>query len=256
MSAARSATRRVQVSTAPSDTQKLAAELVGTAFLTGIGTSAVVATEKLLAAGKTSLSEADLGFIAFAFALALAIAIYSIGKVSGGHFNPAVTVAMLATRRIEPAQAGLYFAAQLVGAIIGSLGVIVIWGTSVAKSTSLGVTSFSSPTNAFQAAVAEAIGAFIFLFVITAMAADPRAPAGWAGLIIGLTLGVVILMMGPVTGASLNPARSFGPMLVKTIFGGKVDWGQIWVYLIGPIVGGVLGAFAYDVIADTRRAKA
>ena len=256
MSAARSATRRVQVSTAPSDTQKLAAELAGTAFLTGIGTSAVVATEKLLAAGKTSLSEADLGFIAFAFALALAISIYSIGKVSGGHVNPAVTLAILATRRMEAWLAGLYIIAPFVGATVGALGIIAIFGTGAAKvSGGMGVTSFAPPINSIQAAGAEAIGTFILVFVITSMAGDSRAPAGWAGLIIGLTLGGVIMVMGTVTGGSLNPARSFGPDLIQAVFGGKVDWGQYWVYVVGPILGGVAGAFAYDWVSDAKRAS-
>jgi glycerol uptake facilitator protein len=254
MAAARGAARRVQVSTGPTILYKAVAELVGTAFLTGIGTAAVVSTEKLIAAGKVPLTQADLGFIALAFALALAISVYSIGKVSGCHVNPAVTTAMVVSGRMTIMDAAWYYVAQVVGAIIGSLGVLAIWGADVAKTTSLGVASFAPPTSSFQAMVAEAIGTFIFVFVITAMAGDPRAPAGWAGLIIGLTLGVVILMMGAVTGASLNPARSFGPMLVKTIFGGKVDWGQLWVYIVGPVVGGALGALAYDWITGAKRA--
>jgi glycerol uptake facilitator protein len=256
MAAARGPARRVQVSTGPTTATKLVAEAVGTAFLTGIGTAAVVSTEKLIAAapGKVSLTQADLGFIALAFAFALAVSVYSIGKVSGCHVNPAVTTAMLVTGRMTLPVALGYYGAQVVGAVVGSLGVLAIWGTDVAKSTSLGVASFAPPTSSLQAAIAEAIGTFIFLFVITAMAGDPRAPAGWAGLVIGLTLGVVILMMGAVTGASLNPARSFGPMLVKTIFGGKVDWGQLWVYIVGPVVGGALGALAYDWVSGAKRA--
>ncbi len=254
MAAAKGAVRRVQVSAGPTTVTKFAAEAIGTAFLTGIGTAAIVSTEKLMTAGKVALTQADLGFIALAFALALAISVYSIGKVSGCHLNPAVTTAMLVSGRMSLSDAVVYYVAQVVGGIVGSLGVLAIWGTDVAKSTSLGVAAFASPTSSFQAMVAEAIGAFIFLFVITAMAGDPRAPAGWAGLIIGLTLGVVILMMGPVTGASLNPARSFGPMLVRAIFGGKVDWGQIWVYIVGPVVGGVLGTLAYDWVSNAKRA--
>jgi glycerol uptake facilitator protein len=251
MAAAKGAVRRVQVSAGPTTVTKFAAEAVGTALLTGIGTAAVVSTQKLVGKG---VGPADLLVVALAFALALAGAIYSIGKVSGAHVNPAVTTAMVVSGRMNIADAAVYYVAQIIGAVVGSLGVLAIWGTDVAKTTTLGVASFAPPTSSVQAMVAEAIGAFIFLFVITAMAGDPRAPAGWAGLVIGLTLGVVILMMGPVTGASLNPARSFGPMLVKTIFGGKVDWGQIWVYIVGPIVGGTLGTLAYDWVAKAKRA--
>jgi glycerol uptake facilitator protein len=256
MAAARGAARRVQVSTGPTMLTKLAAEAIGTAFLTGIGTAAVVSTEKLAAAGKAPITQADLGFIALAFALALAISVYSIGKVSGAHVNPAVTTAMLVTGRIAINDAIGYWVAQVVGGIVGSLGVLVIWGADVAKTTSMGVAAYVAPTSALQAGVAEAIGTFIFLFVIIAMAGDPRAPAGWAGLIIGLTLGLVILMMGAVTGGSLNPARSFGPMLVQTIFGGgsRVHWGQIIVYSVGPVVGGALGALAYDWVSGAKRA--
>jgi glycerol uptake facilitator protein len=256
MAAARGAARKVQASAGATMLTKLVAEAIGTAFLTGIGTAAVVSTEHLSAAGKAPITQADLGFIALAFALALAISVYSIGKVSGCHVNPAVTTAMLVTGRISITDAVGYYVAQVVGAIVGSLGVIVIWGADVAKTTSMGVAAYASPTTAVQAAIAEAIGTFIFLFVITAMAGDPRAPAGWAGLIIGLTLGVVILMMGAVTGGSLNPARSFGPMLVQALFGGgaKVHWEQLIVYIVGPVVGGVLGALAYDWVSGAKRA--
>lgn len=258
MSGARTTTarRQVRVSTEPSVGQKLIAEALGTAFLTLIGCAAVTSTNMLMNADKAhpGLTQADLGIIGLAFAIALAISVYAIGKVSGCHINPAITLGFLATRRIEAWLAVLYIIAQFVGATIAGLGILVIYGTQAATQTSMGVTSFAAPTAAWQAFVAEAIGTFIFMFVITAMAADPRSPTGWAGLIIGLTLGGVIMMMGGVTGASLNPARSFGPELIQSLFHGTVDWSQYWVYLAGPIVGAVLGAFAYDFIAEPRKA--
>jgi glycerol uptake facilitator len=235
--------------------RRLLAEGLGTAFLTLIGCGAVTASDSFNAAGKHSLAIGDLGIIALAFGLALAVGIYAVGKVSGGHFNPAVTIGMFASRRIELKDAGLYIVAQLVGASIAGLALVAIYGTAAAKTTSLGVTSFSAPTSPIQAAAVEAIGTCIFLIVITAMAADSRAPAGWTGLIIGLTLAAVIMMEGAVTGASLNPARSFGPELIKALYGGKVNWSQYWVYIVGPVIGAVVGVFAYDFIADTRHAK-
>ncbi len=252
MSAARTGTaRRIAVSAGPTTTQKLAAEFLGTAFLTVMGAGAVTAMNTL-SAGHPTYS--DVGIIALAFAIAVGISIYALGKVSGCHINPAVTIGMWATRRIDTTLAALYIVAQLLGGVLGALGIIALYGSTAAHvAGGMGVTSFAATTSPVQAAVVEAIGTFIFLFVITAMAADPRSPTGWAGLIIGLALGGIIMMMGPVTGASLNPARSFGPALVQSLFGGKVDWGQFWVYVVGPIVGAVAGVFAYDAIAGTKR---
>ncbi len=254
MSAARTAAaRRIKVSEEPTVAQKLIAEGLGTAFLTLIGAGAVTATNTLSHGHPT---ESDVGVVGLAFAIALAVSIYSIGKVSGCHINPAVTLSMLATQRIKPLLAVEYIIAQLVGAVIGALGIIVIFGSGAANVPGgMGVTAFAASTSPIQAAVAEAIGTFVFLFVITAMAADPRSPTGWAGLVIGLALAGIIMMMGPVTGASLNPARSFGPALIQTLYHGKVDWSQFWVYVVGPIVGGVLGVFAYELVAAPKRAS-
>ncbi len=254
MSAARTAARRIQATTAPSVLQKLAAEAVGAAFLTLIGAGAVTATNTL---SKGHPTQADVGVVGLAFAIALAISIYSIGKVSGCHINPAVTLALLATRRMEVWLGGLYIVAQFLGAVVGALGILVIFGTGAAKVPGgMGVTSFAATTAGIQAAGAEAIGTFILMFVITAMVVDSRAPTGWAGLAIGLTLGAAIMVMGTVTGGSLNPARSFGPLLIQWLFHGTVSWGQYWVYVVGPVVGAVAGVFAYDVIAQPKRAGA
>lgn len=238
-----------------STTRLMLAELIGTAFLTLIGCGTITATDSLDAASKHPLAISDLGIIALAFGLALAIAVYAIGKVSGCHINPAVTIGMLASGRIKAVTAVQYIIAQLIGAALAGLAILVIFGGTAAKTTSMGVTSFGPVTSPLQAAAVEAIGTFIFLFVITAMVADSRAPAGWAGLIIGLTLAAVIMCVGIVTGGSLNPARSFGPEVIKSVFGGAVNWSQYWVYVVGPVVGGVLGVLAYDWVANTRKAR-
>ncbi len=255
MSSSRAGTvRKIGTRAESATARKFLAEIIGTAFLTFIGAGAVTETNVLIAHGHAHLTEADLGIIGLSFAFALAISVYSIGKVSGCHVNPAITIALLATRRIEAWLAGVYIVAQFIGATIGALGIILVFGPAAAKvAGDMGVTSFASPTNAIQAAAIEAVGTFIFMFVITAMAADSRSPVGWAGLIIGIALGVVIMVIGPITGGSLNPARSFGPALIQTIFGGKVDWSQYWVYVAGPIVGAVAGAFAYDAVSEAKR---
>jgi glycerol uptake facilitator protein len=104
--------------------------------------------------------------------------------------------------------------------------------------------------------VAEAIGTFILVFTIYGIAVDGRAPAGWAGLIIGLVVAGIIFVVGPISGSSLNPARSFGPVLIQALFGGKQFWDQYWVYVVGPVVGAVAGAFAYEFLASPRAAAA
>lgn len=241
--------------TTPSTVRVMLAELLGTAFLTLIGCGTVTAANSLDAASKHQLTISDLGIIALAFGLALAISVYAVGKVSGCHVNPAVTLGMLASGRIKVVTAVEYIIAQLAGAALAGLALVVIFGGTAAKATSMGVTSFGPTTSPLQAAATEAIATFVFLFVITAMAADNRAPAGWAGLIIGLTLAAMIMCVGMVTGGSLNPARSFGPELIKNLFGGTVDWSQYWVYVAGPVVGAILGVLAYDLVADTRKAR-
>jgi glycerol uptake facilitator protein len=103
-----------------------------------------------------------------------------------------------------------------------------------------------------QGIVAEAIGTFLLLTAIMALAVDRRAPSGWAGLMIGLAVAAAILAIGPLTGGSLNPARTFGPMLVTAIGGGDASWGDLPAYVIGPLIGAVLATVAYDAVARPR----
>lgn len=259
MSAARSAgARQVRVSAEPSNLLKMIAEGLGTAFLVFVGCGAVASTTILSQPATKGgavqpVTEAQLGFIGLAFAVGICAAAYTIGKVSGAHVNPAITIGFWATRRIGTPTAVMYIIAQLIGAVVGALGVVEVFGTRAATLNGLGATAFASPTNAVQAMFAEAIGTFVFMMVISSMANDSRSPAGWGGLIIGLTLAGIIFVMGSITGASLNPARTFGPYLIQALFGGKVDWSQIWVYIVGPIIGSVVAVFAYDYVAQLRR---
>ena len=174
MSSSRAGTvRKIGTRAESATARKFLAEIIGTAFLTFIGGSCH-RDKRPDRAWTRALTEADLGIIGLSFAFALAISVYSIGKVSGCHVNPAITIALLATRRIEAWLAGVYIAvAQFIGATIGALGIILVFGPAAAKvAGDMGVTSFASPTNAIQAAAIEAVGTFIFMFVITAMAAD------------------------------------------------------------------------------------
>jgi glycerol uptake facilitator protein len=103
--------------------------------------------------------------------------------------------------------------------------------------------------------VAEALGTFLLVTAIFALAVDRRAPAGWAGFVIGLAVACAILLIAPLTGGSLNPARTFGPLLVTTLWSGDTEWGDLPAYLIGPVLGAVLAAFAYDLVARPADAQ-
>lgn len=224
------------------------AESVGTAMLVLVGTGSVVAA---LTMGDGQLDFAGLGFVSLAFAIVIAVVIYALGPVSGAHINPAVTLALAATRRFPWAEVVPYLVAQFVGACVGSLLVVATYGRD-AVDLGLGATALGAGVPYTQGIAAEAIGTFILMFTVMALAVDSRAPLGWAGLIIGLAVAAAILLIAPQTGGSLNPARSFGPDLVSAIFGGSVRWGQLAVYCVGPLVGAVSAAFAYDYLAQPR----
>jgi glycerol uptake facilitator protein len=116
----------------------------------------------------------------------------------------------------------------------------------------MGQTSIADGTNYIQAIVAEAIATFLLVTAIMALAVDKRAPGGWAGLMIGLSVTAAILVIGPLTGASLNPARTFGPLVIATIGGGDTFWGDLPAFIIGPVLGGAAAAFAFDAVARPR----
>ncbi len=110
-------------------------------------------------------------------------------------------------------------------------------------------------THPIQAAAIEAFGAFILVLAIVGTAVDKRSPAGWAGLAIGFALAAAIMVLGPTTGAAVNPARAFGPDIVLTLFGKDGHWNQFWVYVVGPIVGGIVAAWMYRFIARPDEAE-
>ncbi|MCK6484958.1 MAG: aquaporin [Phycisphaerae bacterium] len=187
--------------------------------------------------------------IALAHGIVLSIAVTATMNVSGGHVNPAVTVAMLATGRIAPLKAGLYILSQCAGgAVAGMLlmtiarGVLDPAAARAMLDTGLGTPAFdTSKIAASTAVIIEGVLTFLLLFAVFGTAVDPRHP-NVGGFGIGLMVGVDILVGGPLTGAAMNPARAFG----TGIIGGTADfWGQQWVYWIGPCAGGVLAAAAY-----------
>jgi MIP family channel proteins len=214
------------------------AELVGTFILVFGGTAvAVAAILSLPTAGGAYGSLA----IALAFGLALAIVVASIGHVSGAHVNPAVTLGMAATGKFPWNYVPHYVVAQLVGAVLAALATWLTFGGAGARSeASLAATYPAQGVGDLQAFIVEILITFILVFVVMAVATDQRAPAAIAPIAVGFALAVGVFIAGPVTGGAVNPARALGPMLVAG------DLTSVWLYVLGPIIGGVLGALLYD----------
>lgn len=209
------------------------AEFVGTFALVFIGGAAIIAS-------RATGMESGLIAVALAHGIILAVLVSATMRISG-HFNPAVTVGFLATRRIEPIMAGVYLAAQIIGAILAAYALKGLLPEALTQETRLGGQAIASGISMTQAIGLEAICTFFLTFVIFGTAVDPKAPR-IGGLAIGFTIAAGILAIGPFTGGSFNPARSFGPAVVSGIFEGQA------AYWIGPMIGAVLAALLYDTL--------
>jgi glycerol uptake facilitator len=235
----------------PTMSQKFTAEIIGTAILVFIGAGSVPLTVFLT--GSNPFGSAELSTTSFCFAFAIFAAVYAVGHISGAHINPAVTIALLATRKIDSRTAGIYIVAQVIGAIVGAiLTLIILTGNDPVK-LGLGAVTYNPDTSGVGIALAaETIGTAILVFTVFGAAVDGRAPAGFAGIIIGFVVYGIIILVGPITGAALNPARQIGPELIQGLIGATTKWEQLPVYIIGPIVGGLIGAFLYEFTGHTR----
>jgi glycerol uptake facilitator protein len=227
--------------------QKLVAETIGTAFLIFVGVGSVPAT--LIVNGDAPFTMADLGMISFAFGTIVLATVYALGHVSGNHINPAVTVALAATGKFPWADVPKYVSAQILGAIIGAVAIVGVLGQS-AVDVGLGVASFGAGVGHTQAFIAEFVGTFILVFTIFGVI-HRKAAAGFAGVAIGLVVFAAIIPVAPATGASINPARTFGPMLVQQIAGGTVQWSQLPTYLAAELLAGIAAGLLFGVISRT-----
>src|SRR2546428_7548221 len=234
--------------------QRAIAEFFGTAALVLVGPGSVVATITLAGKAVPAVTEADLLAISFAFGFIITALVYAIGKVSGCHINPAVTFALAVTRRFPWREVPVYWIAQYVGAVIGAFAIWGVFGQN-AVTFGMGQTHFAAAASTsyyLQAGLAETAGTGLLLFAILRIV-DGRSPQQLAGLVIGGAVVGIILIFGPVTGASLNPARAFGPELVEAIAGGSAFWAQyIPVHLIPGLLRAAPAAFAYDYLANPR----
>ena len=183
--------------------------------------------------------------VALVFGLVIMAMVYAVGHLSGAHINPAVTVAFVITRHFPARDAGAYVAAQATGAIAGAYLLLAVWTSAPAD---LGATV---PTvGAVSALLYELVLTAVLMFVIMAVATDTRAAGAAAAIAVGGTIGLDALFGGPVTGASMNPARSLGPGLAAG------EWKDFWVYLAGPLIGAAAGAFAYQTVRGTHPGSA
>jgi MIP family channel proteins len=213
------------------------AELVGTFILVYGGTAVAVGA---ILARPTAGAAYDSLAVALAFGLALAIVVASIGHVSGAHVNPAVTLGMAATGKFPWRYAPVYVGAQLVGAVLAACATWITFGGPARVEAKLAATYPAQGVGDLQAFIVEVLITFVLVFVVMAVATDDRAPAAIAPIAVGFALAVGVFIAGPVTGGAVNPARALGPMIVAG------DLTSFWLYVLGPIVGGVLAAFLYD----------
>ena len=242
--------------------KKFIAELIGTFLLVFIGTGAAVVTLLIgdsIAPGTGIGALGGLGdwiAIALAFGLTVMACIYVFGKISGAHLNPAVTIGLLVTKNISVIDSVYYIVAQCIGAALGSLLLFVCLGAPAVTIGGLGATAPGLGVSYIQAMIAECIGTFFLMLVVMGVAVDEKAEPGFAGISIGMTVATVIVVLGAFTGASINPARTFGPYLMDTLLGGANLWGFFPIYVIGPIVGAVLAALVYSYLAKGNDACA
>ena len=216
--------------------QKLVAEFIGTFALIFFGASSICAEEFLHGTGGPGL----LG-IALAHGLAIGLMVSALGHISGGHFNPAVTIGFWVTRRINTLDVVAYWAAQLLGATAAAYLLKMIIPDETWQRAALGTPALARDFSRLDGMILEAVMTFFLVLVVFATAVDEKGTfRSIAGFGIGLTITMGILTGGPFTGAALNPARAFGPALASA------HWANHGVYWVGPLAGGFLAGLLYD----------
>jgi len=217
------------------------AELIGTFLLVFFITSVVVL---FVATGNQAQFGSDYAVVGLAQGLALFGLVVMFGAVSGGHFNPVVTLGAAAIKRIAPVDALIYMLAQLSGGVLGALltkGLLLDEG----RATNYGAAEVSGLLgNNFQGAIVEAIGAFVLVLVVLVALYSKKGPKDWAPFAYGTTLAFLVMIGGPLTGGAFNPARWFGPALVGN------EWGSVWPYLVGPIVGALVAVAVFRFVIE------
>jgi MIP family channel proteins len=235
--------RRAEATTKARSVAAYAAEGIGTFLL-------VFFICGVISVGNAGVLQLDLAGLGMLHALTLGVLVYALAASSGAHFNPAITVAHLAIRQIRARDAAAYIVFQLAGGAIAGLLVLLLFhhaGASVeygATAINAKVVPHGSP---WLGLLDEAIGTFILMWAVMAVAVNPRGEKHFAGLVIGGALGLAVMVFGPATGAGLNPARWLGPALASG------SYADFWIYIAGPVAGALAAALAYRALVLARQ---
>jgi aquaporin NIP len=235
--------RRAEATTKARSVAAYAAEGIGTFLL-------VFFICGVLSVGNAGVLQLDLAGLGMLHALTLGVLVYALAASSGAHFNPAITVAQLAIRQIRARDAAAYVVFQLAGGALAGLLVLLLFhhaGASVnygATAINAKVVPHGSP---WLGLLDEAIGTFILMWAVMAVAVNPRGEKHFAGLVIGGALGLAVMVFGPATGAGLNPARWLGPALASG------SYPDFWIYIAGPVAGALAAALAYRALVLARQ---
>jgi MIP family channel proteins len=255
MEAATSARGRFEALTeARSDEVTIRARGIEAYAAEGIGTFLLVFFIcAVLSVGNAGVLQLDIAGLGMLHALTLGVLVYALAASSGAHFNPAITVAMLAIRQIRARDAAAYIVVQLAGGVLAGLLVLLLFHHAGA-SVHYGATAVDAKVipggSAWLGLIAEAIGTFMLMWAIMALAVNPKGEKHFAGLVIGGALGLAVMVVGPATGAGLNPARWLGPALASGSFP------DFWIFLVGPLVGALTAALGYRALVLDHRPPA
>jgi glycerol uptake facilitator protein len=241
--------------------RKLVAEIIGTFILVFFGTVSVVVTLLLSTGASAPMGGFNIGLgalgglgdwlaIGLSFGIALTVAIYAFGRVSGAHFNPAVTIALWSIKKFPAKDVIPYIIAQIIGALIGTFAIVAILGpvsSTVGVLGSVGAFGTVGPVGVF---LAEFIGTMLLMLAVMAVAVDENAVPGFGALTIGLAVAGIVIAIGNISGSGINPARSLSPMIGNLVVAGSAGaaGGLLWIYIVAPILGAILGAYIYEYL--------
>lgn len=223
--------------------KKYLAEMIGTMVLVLMGCGSAVFAGSV--AGTVGAGVGTIG-VALAFGLSVIAMAYTIGNISGCHINPAITLGVALSGRMSAKEAVFYMISQVIGAFIGSAILYLLISTGTSDGPTLTGSNTFNDGEMLQAFLAEMVFTFIFVFVVLGATDEKRGAGSFAGLVIGLTLALIHIVCIPITGTSVNPARSIAP----AVFEGGVALSQLWLFVVAPFVGAVLSALVWKVLKD------